>query len=74
MRLAGAPQVGVQAVAGSGPQELSSARLDPALLWALLERGGVVAEGEEWLDTDGRRTTEVGNALIWALERLARGG
>lgn len=73
LRLEGAPQVGVQAVAGTEAQEFSSARLDPALLWALLERGGVVAEGEEWLDTDGRRTTEVGDALIWALERLARG-
>jgi hypothetical protein len=73
LRRGGAPPVGVQALAGTGPQEFSSARLDPALLWALLERGGVVAEGEEWLDTDGRRTTEVGDALIWALERLARG-
>lgn len=73
LRQGGAPQVGVQAVADTEPHAFSSARLDPALLWALLERGGVVAEGEGWLDTDGRRTTEVGDALIWALERLARG-
>lgn len=68
------PAMGVSLGAQVGSaQDLTAARLDPALLWALLERGGVVAQGEEWLAVDGRRTTEVGDALIWALERLARG-
>ena len=46
-------------------------RLEPALLYALLERGGIEPDGEGWRAPDGRRTVTVGDALIWALERIA---
>lgn len=51
----------------------AAARLEPALLYALLERGGIEPDGEGWRAPDGRRTVTVGDALIWALERIARG-
>lgn len=53
---------------------LRTATLEPALLYALLDRGGVKADGEEWLAPDGRRTGVLGDALMWALERIAREG
>jgi len=55
----------------TGP--ISATHLEPALLYALLERGGVEPYGEGWRAPDGRRTATVGDALIWALERIARG-
>jgi hypothetical protein len=55
----------------TGP--ISTTHLEPALLYALLERGGVEPDGEGWRAPDGRRTVTVGDALIWALERIARG-
>lgn len=51
----------------------TATRLEPALLYALLERGGVEPDGEGWRAPDGRRTGTVGDALMWALERIARG-
>jgi len=47
--------------------------LEPALLHALLKRGGVERDGEGWRAPDGRRTTAVGDAFVWALERIADG-
>jgi hypothetical protein len=51
----------------------SATHLEPALVYALLERGGIEPDGEGWRAPDGRRTVTVGDALIWALERIARG-
>ena len=48
-------------------------RIDPALLLALIERGGIRPDGEGWCAPDGRRTGAVGDALMWALERIAQG-
>jgi hypothetical protein len=47
--------------------------LEPELLHSLLRRGGVERNGEDWCAPDGRRTTAVGDALVWALERIAQG-
>jgi hypothetical protein len=47
--------------------------VEPALLTALLKRGGVARDGEGWRAPDGRRTTAVGDAFVWALERIAQG-
>lgn len=47
--------------------------LEPELLHSLLKRGGVERDGEDWRAPDGRRTTAVGDALVWALERIAQG-
>jgi hypothetical protein len=47
--------------------------LNPELLHALLKRGGVERDGEDWRAADGRRTKAVGDALVWALERIAQG-
>lgn len=46
--------------------------VDPGLLYALMERGGIRAEGHEWVTDDGRRTAAVGEALLWALESIAQ--
>ena len=46
--------------------------LEPELLHSLLKRGGVERNGEDWRAPDGRRTTAVGDALVWALERIAQ--
>jgi hypothetical protein len=48
------------------------ARLDPVSFQILLERGGVRSEDEEWIGADGRRTPHAEEALIWALEVIAR--
>jgi hypothetical protein len=50
------------------------ARLDPASLQVLLRRGGVRAEGEGWVVADGRCTLDTAEALVWALEVIAREG
>jgi hypothetical protein len=42
------------------------------LLYTLMERGGIRAEGHEWVTSDGRRTSAVGEALLWALESIAQ--
>jgi hypothetical protein len=49
------------------------ASVDAGLLHELMQRGGIRAEGHEWVASDGRRTSAVGNALLWALENIAQG-
>ncbi|HEX4669296.1 MAG TPA: hypothetical protein VH275_04895 [Solirubrobacterales bacterium] len=49
------------------------ATVDAGLLHELMRRGGVRAEGHEWVTSDGRRTSAVGDALLWALENIAQG-
>lgn len=48
------------------------AAVDAGLLHALMQRGGIRAEGHEWVTDDGRRTAAVGEALLWALEAIAQ--
>lgn len=48
------------------------ASVDAGLLHELMRRGGVRAEGHEWVASDGRRTSAVGDALLWALESIAQ--
>jgi hypothetical protein len=55
-------------------ETVGPACLDPASLQVLLRRGGMRPEGEEWIAGDGRRTDIVDEALIWALEEIAREG
>lgn len=57
---------------GVGAAGSEVAAVDPGLLHALMERGGVRAEGHEWVADDGRRTAAVGEALLWALETIAQ--
>ena len=60
---------------GAGRPAVPSAvaAIEPGLLRDLMERGGVRPEGDEWVASDGRRTTAVGDALLWALESIAHG-
>jgi hypothetical protein len=51
----------------------AATRIGPALLVALIERGGIKSDGEGWRAPDGRHTGAVGDALMWALERIAQG-
>jgi hypothetical protein len=57
----------------SGASGARFASVDAGLLHELMERGGVRAEGHEWVTSDGRRTSAVGDALLWALESIAQG-
>lgn len=49
------------------------AAVDAGLLHALMQRGGIRAEGHEWVADGGRRTATVAEALLWALETIAQG-
>lgn len=55
-------------------ETVGPACLDPTSLQVLLRRGGIRPAGEEWIAADGRRTDIVEEALIWALEEIARQG
>lgn len=55
-------------------ETVGPACLDPTSLQVLLRRGGIRPEGEVWITADGRRTDIVDEALIWALEEIAREG
>lgn len=57
----------------SGAIGAGFASVDAGLLHELMQRGGVRAEGHEWVTSDGRRTSAVGDALLWALESIAQG-
>lgn len=50
---------------------VAAASIEPELLRALMGRGGVRPDGEEWVADDGRRTLDVGDAFLWALESIA---
>lgn len=56
----------------SGAIGAGFASVDAGLLSELMQRGGVRAEGHEWVTSDGRRTAAVGDALLWALESIAQ--
>jgi hypothetical protein len=56
----------------SGAIGAGFATVDAGLLHELMQRGGVRAEGHEWVTSDGRRTSAVGDALLWALESIAQ--
>ena len=62
-----------RASASSGAIGAGMATVDAGLLHELMRRGGVRAEGHEWVTGDGRRTSAVGDALLWALENIAQG-
>jgi hypothetical protein len=73
----GLPQLAPAELGESGSgvvgHELSwTSALEPELLQSILKRGGVERDGEDWCAPDGRRTTVVGDALVWALERIAQ--
>jgi hypothetical protein len=57
----------------SGAIGAGMATVDAGLLHELMQRGGIRAEGHEWVANDGRRTSAVGDALLWALENIAQG-
>lgn len=48
-------------------------QLEPSLLRMVLKRGGITEDREGWRAPDGRRTTAVDDAFVWALERIAQG-
>jgi hypothetical protein len=49
-------------------------RLNPSLGEALIERGDVRRERDGvWIDGEGRRTSAIAEALIWALVTIAEG-
>ena len=60
-------------VPSSGATGAGFTSVDAGLLHELMQRGGVRAEGHEWVASDGRRTSAVGDALLWALENIAHG-
>lgn len=70
LRESGTPLSGHEVMSIEPPT--TATRLEPALLYALLERGGVEPDGEGWRAPDGRRTGTVSDALMWALEQIAR--
>lgn len=57
----------------TSPAATWTGRLDPSLLRMVLKRGGIKQDREGWCAPDGRRTTAVDDAFVWALERLVRG-
>jgi hypothetical protein len=72
LRPSGQSTMGIRASAEIA-SPFALAPVEPGLLRSLMERGGVRPDGEEWVASDGRRTTAVGDALLWALESIARG-
>lgn len=47
--------------------------LNDSLARALVEHAGVREEGGAWLAPDGRRTSALAEALLWALVAIAEG-
>lgn len=62
---------------GMNPAELAALVPDiqvavtPSLATALIERGGLRREDDRWVATDGRRTSAIAEALLWALVLIA---
>jgi hypothetical protein len=50
------------------------AQLDPESFGVLLRRAGITSGGGEWVSAGGRRTADASEALVWALEEIAREG
>lgn len=57
----------------TSPAATCTGKLEPSLLRRVLKRGGITEDREGWRAPDGRRTTAVDDAFVWALERIARG-
>ena len=57
----------------TSPAATCTGQLEPSLLRMVLERGGIKQDREGWRAPDGRRTTAVDDAFVWALERIAQG-
>jgi hypothetical protein len=55
------------------PAATCTGKLEPSLLRMVLKRGGIKQDREGWRAPDGRRTTAVDDAFVWALERIAQG-
>jgi hypothetical protein len=62
---------------GMNPAELAALVPDiqvavtPSLATALIERGGLRREEDRWVAVDGRRTSAIAEALLWALVLIA---
>ena len=54
------------------PAATCTGQLEPSLLRMVLKRGGIKQDREGWHAPDGRRTTAVDDAFVWALERIAQ--
>jgi hypothetical protein len=63
---------GHRAVVAQAATDFAVAPVEPGLLRALMERGGIRSDGEGWAASDGRRTMAVEDALLWALENIAQ--
>jgi hypothetical protein len=50
-----------------------SVTVNDSLARALLERAGVRQEDGRWLSPDGRRTSALAEALLWALVLIGEG-
>jgi hypothetical protein len=63
------------AIAGcpTSPTATCTGQIEPSLLRRVLKRGGIDEDREGWRAPDGRRTTAVDDAFVWALERIAQG-
>lgn len=48
-------------------------QLEPSLHRMVLKRGEITEDREGWRAPDGRRTTAVDDAFVWALEPIAQG-
>jgi hypothetical protein len=56
----------------TSPAATCTGQLEPSLLRMVLKRGGITEDREGWRAPDGRRTTAVGDAFVWALEWIAQ--
>lgn len=80
--MAGLPQLAPAELRESGstiagndptsPVATCAGQLEPSLLRMVLKRGGIKQDREGWRAPDGRQTTAVDDAFVWALERIAQ--
>jgi hypothetical protein len=54
------------------PAAICTGQAEPSLLRMVLKRGGITEDREGWRAPDGRRTSAVDDAFVWALERIAQ--
>lgn len=57
----------------TSPAATWTGQLEPSLLRMVLKRGEIEQDREGWRAPNGRRTTAVDDAFVWALERIALG-